>query len=437
MARDSGVVRPGWRVGVASGDLVRGCGDRLVRLVLQHVRDVVGRGLEEVDVVAGPLGEVPAVREDLVEDLRGLELAAGVGGDHRGDRLVDLVEPAVRDEVSVLAAEVEGGGVRREVVEQPTGLRVLDVEAGQPLQLALVVAGLDDLRLDPDPVAVEVGDDVELVDVEAEVVEPLDALLHPPHLRGRELLLGRQLLPQRLVAGLEHLDDLVRLDLVAQRLAGLQVEQLGEDVLGRDREVVLPHRRRQAGPQLAGLRVDEVRREAAGAAPEQHVGQRHVSPEEVREVQPHEQHHHRVDQGRQVVLGQAVAEQAPVGQREAQVLGEQRARQLLAVGVDPARHHALRHDRGQVEPLQVAEQAVLPERDVLDGLLDGVDPVPQPHHPHHVAGQATRQRDEVGLAPLLERDRPRQRDDRRVRSARDDPQRHGLRLVRGGRRDSP
>ena len=82
-------------------------------------------------------------------------------------------------------------GERRQVVEQPPGLVVLDVEPGQRLQLAPVVAELDDLGLDPHRVAVEVGDDVELVDVEAEVVEALDALLDPPHLVGGELLARR------------------------------------------------------------------------------------------------------------------------------------------------------------------------------------------------------------------------------------------------------
>ena len=43
-----------------------------------------------------------------------------------------------------------------------------------------MVPEVDDLRLDPDGVAVEVGDDVELVDVEAEVVEPLDAITPDP-----------------------------------------------------------------------------------------------------------------------------------------------------------------------------------------------------------------------------------------------------------------
>jgi hypothetical protein len=141
-------------------------------------------------------------------------------------------------------------------------------------------------------------------------------------------------------------------------------------------------------------------------------------------VQPDQEHHEGVDQRRQAVVGQSVAEQAAVGQREAQVLGEQRARQLLPVRVDPAGHHPLCHHGGQVEALQVTQQPVLAERDVLDGLLHGVDPVPEPHHPHHVPGEAAGERDDVVLAPLLERDRPGQRDDRRVRSARDDPQRH-------------
>ena len=206
------------------------------------------------------------------------------------------------------------------------------------LQLAAVVAELDDLGLDPHLVAVQVGDDVELVDVEAEVVEPLDALLDPPHLRGRELLGGGQLVPQRVVALGEHLDDrrgprprrrasslACRSSSSAKTFSVAMVRSCSRMAVG------------QARLELAGLGVDEVRREPAGAAPEQHVGQRHVAPEEVGEVQPDQQHHHRVDQRGQVVGGQAVGEQAAVGQRELQVLGEQRGRQLLAVARRPGR----------------------------------------------------------------------------------------------------
>src|SRR4029453_4244887 len=108
----------------------------------------------------------------------------------------------------VPAAELEVRGERRHVVEHPPRLGVLDVQPGQRLQLAAVVPELDDPGLDPHLVAVEVGDDVELLDVEAELVEPLDALLDAPHLVGGELLLGGELGPQRVVALLEHLDDL-------------------------------------------------------------------------------------------------------------------------------------------------------------------------------------------------------------------------------------
>ena len=82
----------------------------------------------------------------------------------------------------------------------PAGLVVLDAHAGEGLQLALVVAEVDDLGLDPDRVAAQVGDDVELVDVEAEVVESLHAPLDAPHLVGAELLEVGQLAPERLVA---------------------------------------------------------------------------------------------------------------------------------------------------------------------------------------------------------------------------------------------
>ena len=51
--------------------------DGLVGLLrAEHGVDVVAGGVEDADLVAGPLGEVPAVHEDLVEDLGRLELAA-------------------------------------------------------------------------------------------------------------------------------------------------------------------------------------------------------------------------------------------------------------------------------------------------------------------------------------------------------------------------
>ena len=54
--------------------------------------------------------------------------------------------------------------------------------------------------------------------------------------------LGGELGPQRVVPAPDQLDDVDRLELVrADRLAGLQVEQLGEDVLAADGQVVVAH----------------------------------------------------------------------------------------------------------------------------------------------------------------------------------------------------
>ena len=284
------------------------------------------------------------MREDLVEQLGRLELSARLRRDHVHDRVVDLAHPPARRQLAVLAVEVEVGDVAVDVVEHPARLVVLDEHARQRLQLALVVAELDDARLEPHPVAVEVGDDVELLDVEAELVEPLDALLDPPHLLGGELLLLGELDPERVVALGQHLDDLVRLHLGVEGVAGLEVEQLGEDVLAADGDVVVAHLVRQLRSQLAGLGVDEVRRERAGVAAEQHVGQRHVAPVEAGQVQAHQEHHDGVDQRREVLGGHAVREEAAVGQRELQVLGEQRGRQLLALRVDASGHDRLGHD---------------------------------------------------------------------------------------------
>ena len=94
--------------------------------------------------------------------------------------------------------------------------------------------------------------------------------------------------------------------------------------------------------ELAGLRVDEVGRELAGIAAEQHVGQRHVAPVEAGQVQAHQQHGDRVDEGRHVLGGHAAAEQAPVGQRELEVLRDQCRRQVIAAAVHATKSQRFR-----------------------------------------------------------------------------------------------
>ena len=300
------------------------------------------------------------------------------------------------------------------------------------------MAELDDLGSQQHPVGVG-GVHLDLVDVEAEVVEPLDPLLHAPELAAAELLLLGQLGPERVVLLLEALDDGVRVDIVAQVAALEQVEQLGEDVLGGDRDVVLPHLVGECRPELAGLGVDEVRREVAGAAPEQHVGEGHVAPEEVRQVQPDQQHHLRVDQRRQLLRVEAVGEQPPVGHGVLQVPGHQHRWQRFAVGRLAARDHALRdHDR-EAEAAQVAEDAVLAVRHLGHRLLGDVRRAAGAgaDDADHVAREPSGERHEVLVVPLLERGVPGHGKQRRVGSRCHEVKRHAPSIPSVGRFPSP
>ena len=67
--------------------------------------------------------------------------------------------------------------VARDVVQHPARLVLLRVEAGQPQQAMAVVARLDDVRVEPQPVAVRRRVELDLLDVEAELVQPVQPLV--------------------------------------------------------------------------------------------------------------------------------------------------------------------------------------------------------------------------------------------------------------------
>ena len=253
----------------------------------------------QADVLARLLGEEPAVLEHLVEDLGGLALAPELGR-HRGDRrLEDLGEPAVHGDRlghRPAALAVELGAEAREVVEQPPRLVLLRHQAGQRVQPPPVVARLDDARVQPQAVAVVAGDELELLDVEAELVQAAQPLVDLVARVVAERLLARQLVPERLVARDELGGGLLRRELALAAELGLDVRELAGDVLLGDLEVVLALPVGEARVELAGLGVDEVGGERAGVAAEERVRERAVAPEEAAEVQPDEQLGARVEQ---------------------------------------------------------------------------------------------------------------------------------------------
>ena len=227
-----------------------------------------------------------------------------------------------------------------EVVEQAPGLVLLDVEPGQPQQPSLMVAGVDDLRLDPDGGAVPVGDDVELVDVETEVVEPRDARARCATSASRgEVLVAVSSDQSRLVARRDPGGDLIGVDLLAHHAAGLQVQELAEDVRRGDLEVVRALAVGQALVQLAGLGVDEVRRERRRRRVGTACSTASSRPRRTRRGAADEQHDEGVDQPGRGVGPQRLAEQRAVGQRELQVLGDQDGVERLTRRVDPVTHH--------------------------------------------------------------------------------------------------
>ena len=190
-------------------------------------------------VVSGALAHVPAVLEHLVEDLGGLEAAGELARHGARDRLVDLGQPVVRDDLLVVALTVGRGGVRVEVVEQAAGLVLADVEAGEAQQAAGVVAGVDDLRGDDDLGAADVGRHRQLVDVEAELVEPADALVDAPAVADLEALRAGEGVPQRVVALDDRRGHLEGVGVLLEEAAGREVHQLAGDVDPGDVEVVL------------------------------------------------------------------------------------------------------------------------------------------------------------------------------------------------------
>src|SRR5690349_9593007 len=101
-----------------------------------------------------------------------------------------------------------------------------------------VVAGLDDVRVELQPVAGRRRLEVDLVDVEAEIVQSREPRVELVTLVGTEGLLACELAPEVLVAADDLLADLIRVDPRRQARLRVDVEQLADDVRLRDVDVV-------------------------------------------------------------------------------------------------------------------------------------------------------------------------------------------------------
>ena len=224
-----------------------------------------------------------------------------------------------------------------------------------------MVAGLDDVRVEGEPVAARRRLELELVDVEAEAVEPVQALGELVALVGAEGLVARQLAPERGVAGDDLVSRLVGVEVRRQTDLGVDVEQLADNVRLRDVEVVGSLAVGELRVQLAGLRVDEVGGERAGVAAEERVRERAVAPEEAAEMEAREELGERVQGVRAEIGDRRAGEERAVGQRVLEVPRDQdRVEVVAAVGHDPDRL-----DDRQLLALEPAQERPLASRGPL------------------------------------------------------------------------
>ncbi len=307
-----------------------------------------------------------------MEDLGRGQPSPQVGGDRRDHRVVDFLQPLVgRDDLRHRPAFLllQVGAEAGDVVQQAAGLVLAHVQPGPEEQLPAAAPGLGDPGPYPQPVALRRADQLDLLGVETEVVEPAQPLGDPvPLLVRAEYLLPGELVPQPVVAPRQLLGDLQRVDVGRQQVGGLQVEQLAEDPLDGQIEVIVALAIAQLRMLLTGLRVDQVGLQRARVIAEQRVGQRAVPPEEARQVQPHQQ----LDQGIEQPVGRLAAaragEDGPVGRRVRQELGHQDR-----VAVRAAVHRDADHlDGGNAQLGQGPQQPVLAPREPLVDLLERV-----------------------------------------------------------------
>ena len=328
-------------------------------------------------------------------------------GTRRDCRLEDLGAPAVggdRLRHRVPLPSLELGAEPGEIVEHPPRLALLGAQAGEHQQAVAVVARLDDPWVEPQPEAAVLGDQLDLLDVEAELVQPVETLLDPVALVGSDQLLVGQLVPERLVAALQLDRRLDRVEVLGQADLGVDVEELADHVLGRDRQVVQSLAGRELRLQLAGLRVDEIGGERARVTPEERVRERAVAPEEAGEMQADEQLGERADERRAQARDRAAGEQRSVGKREVQMPGDQDRVEVGPAVRDDA-HHL---DHGHRLRRQVTQQPVLAPRQRLGQLLERVDRVVVAREPDHVAADAAEELHEPLVIPVLERLLPRE-----------------------------
>ena len=235
-------------------------------------------------VVALLFTDVPAMFEDLVEKLSGLQLGAELGRNCLNGRFVHIHDPLVCHDFQGHVRLARDGAIRLDVVHHASGLQFFNVEAGQAHHLARVVSGIHNLRLDGNRRAAYVGGHRQFANLESEIVQSANASIDPPALAELEGFLTRQFVPQFLVACKESIANGNRVEFRIKNPAGLEIHQFANNVRASNVDIIMALALRKIVLKLARLRVHKIGGKFAGVAPKQSIRQRDVSPEKAEQM---------------------------------------------------------------------------------------------------------------------------------------------------------
>ena len=215
------------------------------------------------------------------------------------------------------------------------------------------------LQVHAQPAALGLGDERQVVDLEAQFVEAADVLGDPVLLVGADGGLGGHLPPEGPVAGGDVLSrGRGRRGRVRCPLRG-EVGHAPGHVLHHQLDVVLTLPVGQRGVQAGGLGVHHGHLDRAGVVAVEDVGQRAVAPVAAEQVELHQEAGQGVEHLVAPLPEAPAGEQLPVREGVLDVGGDQRRRSLL-VGVEPGSlDQADRPHRRRSQVLQPAEHGVL------------------------------------------------------------------------------
>ena len=272
-----------------------------------------------------------------------------------------------------------------EVGQQLPRLVFGGLDSGQVAQAIGVKVAVGDPGLQVNVLAVGVGDELDLVDLEAELVQAIDALGDPILLVSLDPVFRAHLAPEGVIAGGDVLAQMDVRFVDGHALLGGDVAHLTSDVLNHDLDVVLTAGVRQRVVDRRGLAVDQPGLDGARVEAIQNIAQGAVTPEASEEMELGQEHGEGVEELLASRTEAAAGKQLAIREGIVDVAGDE-AGALLAGRVLEGTNNETDwpHSRA-VDFTQPAQRLVIALGGFQRQLLDGIGPLLKGNEPHGMA----------------------------------------------------